>query len=157
MMETSVRVLIEDFLSYRRIAMVGVSRRPNDFSRVLFRELQSRGYEMIPVNPHAEEMEGQRCYARVREISPPPDGVLLMTPGSESESVVEECASAGVPRIWMYRATGQGAASAAALTLAQRRGIAVVPGECPFMFLAGGNWIHGAHRVCRKLMGTFPA
>ena len=42
---------IEDFLSQKRIAMIGVSRNPKDFSAALFEGLRKRGYEMVPVNP----------------------------------------------------------------------------------------------------------
>ena len=155
-MQTGVRAVIEDFLSHRRIAMVGVSRKANDFSRVLFQELRSRGYDVIPVNPNTAEIDGQRCYPAVQEIHPSPEAVLVMTPGTQAEDVVKGCAAAGVARVWMYRAVGQGAVSPAALSFCEENGISVVPGECPFMFLAGGSWIHAAHRFCRKVMGTFP-
>jgi hypothetical protein len=73
-----------------------------------------------------------------------------------SEKVVRDCAAAGVPRVWFYRAIGDGAVSEQALKACDESGIAAVPGECPFMFLAGGSWIHGVHRFCRKMVGTFP-
>jgi hypothetical protein len=34
---------IEDFLAQKRVAMIGVSRNPKDFSAVLFEELRKRG------------------------------------------------------------------------------------------------------------------
>ena len=34
---------VEDFLNQKRIAFVGVSRDPKDFSRSLFRDLQRQG------------------------------------------------------------------------------------------------------------------
>lgn len=156
-MSTSVRATIEDFLSHHRIAMVGVSRNSKDFSRTLFHELESRGYDMVPVNPGAEEVDGKRCFDRISEVDPPVEAVLLMTPGHAAGSVIKDCVAAGVSRVWMYRAIGGGAVSEEALRLCEENRIAVVPGECPFMFLAGGAWYHGVHRFCRKLMGTLPA
>ncbi|PYX41387.1 MAG: CoA-binding protein, partial [Acidobacteria bacterium] len=50
---------VQDFLALRRIAMVGVSRDPEDFSRKLFREMCDRGYDMVPVNLVAEEIDGK--------------------------------------------------------------------------------------------------
>ncbi len=44
---------IDGFLALKRVAMVGVSRDPRDFSRMLFREMKKRGYDMVPVNPGA--------------------------------------------------------------------------------------------------------
>jgi hypothetical protein len=52
---------VEDFLALHRIAMVGVSRNPEDFSRKLFREMCERGYDMVPVNLVAEEIDGREC------------------------------------------------------------------------------------------------
>ena len=155
-MSLGVRANIEDFLSYRRLAMVGVSRDSKDFSRALYRELRSRGYEMVPVNPQAEEVEGDRCYAHVSDIEQTVDGVFVLTPPSACDSVVKDCAKAGVPRVWMYRGAGAGCSTDTAIRFCREHGIKVVPGECPFMFLSGGSWIHGAHRFCRKLVGKFP-
>ena len=38
---------IQDFLDHKRVAMVGVSRESQDFSRGLFREFVNRGYDMV--------------------------------------------------------------------------------------------------------------
>jgi len=51
---------ISDFLNLRRIALIGVSRDPKDFSRVLLRELCERGYDMVLVNPSADKLEKKR-------------------------------------------------------------------------------------------------
>ena len=44
--------IINDFLAQKRIAMVGISREPRNFSVSLFQELCRRGYDMVPVNPN---------------------------------------------------------------------------------------------------------
>jgi predicted CoA-binding protein len=151
-----LRADIEDFLSYRRIAMVGVSRNPRDFSRALYRELRNRGYDVVPVNPGAEEVEGERCFHHIADVVPPVEGALLLTSGASTDAVVKECASAKVPRVWMYRGTGHGAVTPSAVRFCQDHQITVIPGECPFMYLAGAGWVHSAHRFCRKMMGKFP-
>ena len=151
---TSFEVL-EDFLAQKRIAMVGASRDPKDFSSLLFKELSRRGYDVVPVNPQANEILGQRCFARVQDIQPPVDTALLMTSPAVTDAVVAECAKAGVRRIWMYRAAGDGAVSIKAVQLCQEKGIQVVPGECPFMFLPS-NGFHALHGFIRKITGSFP-
>jgi len=149
-------VTIREFLSFKRIAMVGVSQQPKDFSRTLFSELRKRGYEMVPVNPAAPEIEGQRCYAHVQEIQPPVDAVLLMTSPAVTGTVVRDCAEAGVRSVWMYRAGGKGAVSESAIGFCRENGIAVIPGECPFMFLADSAWFHRFHGWVKKIAGSYP-
>jgi hypothetical protein len=80
----TTRECIDDFLKQRRLAMVGVSRHENDFSRTLFREFVKRGFDMVPVHPEAaRSMAAKPC---AWQMSPPVDGVLLMTPAGVTEA-----------------------------------------------------------------------
>lgn len=147
---------IQDFLHLKRLAVVGVSRNPNEFTRTLFRELRQRGYDVVPVNPNLTEVEGLPCLPRVQDASPPVEGVLLMTHPSVTDLVVRDCAQAGIRHVWMYRAAGAGAVSRSAVDFCQSNGIALVDGECPFMFLEGASWPHRLHGFCRKVLGRYP-
>ncbi|MCW5976442.1 MAG: CoA-binding protein [Bryobacteraceae bacterium] len=153
---TSTRERIDDFLHQKRIAMVGVSRHEKDFSRSLFREFEKRGFEMVPVHPEAAEIDGRACYRRLQDIQPPVDGALLMTTPAVTDAVVEDCAEAGVRRVWMYRATGEGAVSRRAVKFCREKGIDVVPGYCPFMFFENTAFFHRVHGVLLKLAGKYP-
>lgn len=147
---------IQEFLSLKRFAFAGVSRQTGDMSRTLLREFLARGYQAVPVNPDASDLEGQKCYAHIGEIQPPVEGVLLMTAPAVTEALVEECAAAGVTRVWMFRGAGKGAVSPKALEYCAAHGISVIPGECPFMFLPGGAWFHRVHGFVRKITGSYP-
>jgi uncharacterized protein len=144
---------IEDFLAQKRIAMVGISRDPQNFSVTLFEELCRRGYDIVPVNPNAPEVLGRHCFARVQDIQAPVEAALLMTSPAVKDAVVNDCAEAGIRRVWMYRAGGKGAVSARAVQFCQERGIQVVPGQCPFMFLPDTAGFHRFHGFIRKITG----
>jgi uncharacterized protein len=79
-----------------------------------------------------------------------------MTSPQATEKVVEDCAEAGIRQIWMYRAGGSGAVSAKAVEYCRAKGIEVIPGECPFMFLPDAGGVHRFHRFLRKITGRFP-
>ena len=147
---------IEDFLAQKRIAMPGISRDPANFSVKLFEELCRRGYDVVPVNPHMAEVQGRRCFTRVQDIQPPVEAALLMTSSEATETVVHDCAEAGIRRVWMYRATGKGSVSAKAVAFCRGRGIEVVPGQCPFMFLPDTAGVHRFHGFIRKITGRYP-
>ena|SRR5436305_1046188 len=150
------RDTIVDFLAQKRIAFVGVSRSASDFSRQLWAELKRRGYDLIPVNPDAAEIDGVPCSPAVAAIEPRPDGALLLVPPEVTERVVRDCAAAGIPRVWMYRAAGSGAVSEEAVRFCADHGISLVAGECPFMFLQGAGAVHTIHGWCRRITGTYP-
>jgi uncharacterized protein len=146
---------IQDFLAQKRIAMVGVSRKPNEFSGMLFEELRKRGYDMVPVNPATSEVLGQTCYACLQDVQPAADAAILMTSPVVTERIVRDCVEAGIRRVWMYRAGGQGAVSPAAVEFCRAHKIQVVPGECPFMFLPNAGF-HAVHTVIRKMTFRYP-
>ena len=154
--EISSRARIDAFLAQRRFAMIGVSRNSSDFSRTLLREFLNRGYDVIPVHPHCTAMEDRACAISIAAVSPPVDTVLMMTPPSVTEALVDDCAAVGVKRIWMYRAAGAGAVSPRAVAFCHANGIEVVPGECPMMFLPGTAWFHRFHGFVRRISGTYP-
>ncbi len=147
---------IVNFLSQKRVAMVGISREPRNFSVTLFEELCCRGYDVIPVNPNTPNVMGRRCFARLQDIQPPVAAALLMASPIVTESVVSDCAEAGVRLVWMYRATGRGAVSQHAIAYCRDRGIQVIPGECPFMFLPAAGAVHRIHGFVRKITGHYP-
>ena len=146
---------IHHFLEQKRLAMVGISRDPKDFSAMLFNELVRRGYEVIPVNPNAATVLDRPCYPRVQDIQPPVEAALLMTSPDVTESVVVDCAQAGVRHIWMYSAGGKGAVSLKAVSFCEEHGIHVVPGECPYMFFPHAGF-HRLHGFLRKISGHYP-
>jgi predicted CoA-binding protein len=147
---------VRDFLAQKRFAFVGVSRLQKDFSRMLFREFQKRGYEPVPVHLEVAEIEGVRCFPYLRDIQPPVDSVLLMTSPTVTNLLVRECVEAGIKRVWFHRGAGQGAVTTSALQICEANGIRVVPGECPFMFFESTSWIHRFHGLVKKITGAYP-
>jgi uncharacterized protein len=149
----ATRGAIDDFLGQKRLAVVGVSRNENqsEYSRMVFRELVKRGYDVVPVNPGASEIEGRRCYARVTDVTPPVDGVLVLLPSESAAKVVSDCVEAGVTRVWLRNDVPS------ARELCDQRGITLVSGYCPFMFLPNGPFFHQCHAFGLKLAGRYPA
>lgn len=146
------RRAIDEFLAQKRLAVVGVSRSAKDYTRLVFREFQARGYQAVPVNPNAAEVEGERCYARVGEIDPPVEAALLLTPPAASGAALADCAGAGIRRVWMYRSAGTGARA-----FCREHEITLIAGRCPLMFLSNAGGIHRFHGFLLKIAGRYPA
>ena len=102
------------------------------------------------------ELMGRRCFARVQDVHPAASAALLMTSPEVTESVVKDCAEAGIRRVWMYRAGGKGAVSSEAVQFCHERGIQVIPGQCPFMFWRDASAAHRIHGFIRKITGRYP-
>lgn len=143
---------ISEFLSERRLALVGASRNGKKFGNAVLRELRARGYQVYPVHPEAPEIEGQPCWPSVTRLPEKVGGVVLVIPPAATAEVVREAIDAGIPRVWMQ----QGSESAAAVSYCEQRAIPVVHGHCLLMFLEPAAFVHRAHRWIWDLFGKLP-
>ena len=50
------------------IAIVGASDNRDKYGNIIFRDLRDAGYKVIPVNPNADIVEGEKCYHSLSEI-----------------------------------------------------------------------------------------
>lgn len=144
---------VEDFLAQKSIAVAGVSRtKRNEAANAIYRKLRSTGYDVFPVNPNAETIEGDRCFPDVGSISQTVDGIVIVTRPVVTEEIVRQCLGAGVPRVWMHRSFGKGSVSEAAVGLCRENDIRVIPGGCPMMFCPP---VDIGHRCMRWMLGLF--
>jgi uncharacterized protein len=143
---------IQDFVSQKTLALAGASRNEKAFSSMVKRELTAKGYRILPVNPHAQTVGGERCYPSLSALPEKVGGVLVCTSPSETESVVRDAAAQGIKRVWLQ----QGAESPAALALAREKGVQVISGKCIMMFAEPVSSIHGVHRWFAKVFGQLP-
>lgn len=90
--------IVDDFLAQKTLAVVGASRDPKAFSSMACKELRAKGYRLIPVNPNAENIQGERSYPSLRDLPEPVGGALLFVPPAQAESVVRDATAAGIDR-----------------------------------------------------------
>ena len=148
----ATKAAIEGFLAQRRLAVVGASSKARKFGNVVLKELGAKGYEVHPVHPTAEEIDGRRCNPNLAAVADRIDGAVLVLPPAQTEKVVREAAAAGVRRVWMQ----QGAESEEALRFCREHGIEAIHGECILMFAEPAGFVHRLHRWLRGVVGKLP-
>lgn len=139
-----------EFLSHRRVAVTGVSRKPGSHgSNVVYQRLKDRGYDVFAVNPNAETVEGDRAY---RDLAGIPGGVEAVVIGTRPDAALgtmKECAALGVEHVWMHRSIDRGSVSEEATAWGRSHGIHVIDGGCPLMF---GTVSDSGHRAMRRVL-----
>jgi uncharacterized protein len=117
--------------SFRRWAVVGCSSEPSRPSHGVSRFLLREGYDIIPVNPHEEEVHGLRAYPDLRSIPTDPAGpVEVVDLFRRPDAVlphVEEAIEIGAQAVWMQL----GVWNQEAAELAAHAGLLVVMNRCP--------------------------
>ena len=91
--------------SYRTWAIVGCSPNPDRDSNQIAAVLQQEGYTVIPVNPQAEEILGERCYPDLQAI-PDDAGIEVVNMFRRSEDAgvhVDEAIELGAKAVWLPR------------------------------------------------------
>ena len=140
------RDVIDRFLAQRHLAFVGVSREPKAFANAVYRRLRDDGRVLYPVNPAADQLEGDRCYPRLADVPDPVDGVVVMVQPHSVLEVVQDAIARGIPRVWLHKGLGSPPVPAAAVDLCREHGVEVVDGACPLMFTEPVRGIHRLHR-----------
>jgi uncharacterized protein len=138
----------ETFLQSSRIAVTGVSRNPKgEASNGIYTRLRDRGFTVFPVNPQADEVEGDRAYPNLASIPGGVEAVVIATRPEHALATVREAIDLGVNRVWMHRSFGAGSVDAEAVRVGREAGLMVIDGGCPLMFGAASD---GGHRLmCR--------
>ena len=128
-MDEDIRFALEQTQTW---AVVGCSPDPYRDSHRIAALLQGRGFRVIPVNPNADEILGERCVASVHDIEEPVDVVDVFRRSSEAGAHVDEAIAIGAKVVWMQL----GVIDPAAAERARAAGLRVVMDRCPAIELA---------------------
>jgi len=145
-----------DFLAQRRIAVAGVSREKGSShgGNVIYQRLKDRGYEVFPVNPNADTVEGDPCFRSLDAIPGGVDAVVIATAPGAAHAVVADCVRLGITRAWMHRSFGGGSVSNEAAEAGRAGGMTVIEGGCPLMFEPTSDV---AHKCMKWVLGLTKA
>lgn len=99
-----VEELLDDV---QTIAIVGISRNRHRDSHYVGKYLQSAGYRIIPVNPGAEEILGEKSYPDLKSIPFEVDVVDVFRKPEDITAVVDEALAIKPKVIWLQLGTGE--------------------------------------------------
>ena len=154
--------LVQDFLSQKKIAVVGISDKRETGCNLAYHKFKEAGYAVTAVNPHLTSFEGAACYPDLNSIPEKPDAVFILANPQVSEQIVRQCVDLGVNHVWMHclmgTKPGVGAqmtsVSQEAVRICRDNGIKVIPGGCPNQFLKP-DFGHGMMRVMNRAFGLY--
>lgn len=145
--------VVEDFITQKKIAVVGVSRKKTKFGNAIYRELKQKGYQVFAINPNMTSFEGDGCYPDLLSVPEKLDAVVINVPPAQAEKVVREAKQAGINKVWLQ----QGSQSDTAIKYCEENGIDCISNECILMFAQPSAFIHRAHRWVWSVLGKLPA
>jgi uncharacterized protein len=112
----------------KTIAVVGASRDPFKAGGSVPAGLQERGFRIIPVNPYASELFGERVYRSLLDIpnDVQVDIVDVFRPSADAPEIARQAAAIGAKALWLQL----GIRSGEARRIAESAGLDYVENEC---------------------------
>lgn len=126
----------------RIVAVVGASRDRRKFGNKAVRAFRHRGYDVVPINPATDRIEGLRAYGSVLDVAGPIDIATIYLEPAIGEQVLEELVQKSIGEVWLNPgADGAGVvARARALGLEPILDCSIVAiGESPASYPEGGS------------------
>ena len=117
------------------IAVVGASRDPEKPAHTVPLQIQRHGWRIIPVNPYADELFGEKVYRSLADIPEKVDLVDVFRPADDAVEVVREAVAVGAPAVWLQLDI----VSPEARRIATEAGIDYVEDRCLAVERAVGN------------------
>ncbi|KAG9395046.1 CoA binding domain [Carpediemonas membranifera] len=118
---------LTSFLEQKVFAVVGVSADASKYGSKVYNHLKKLGDKTVfGVNPRLPELNGEKIFASLAECPVVPDVVSVIVPPKVGLSIVEECKTLGINKIWFQ----PGAESDEAIARCDEAGIACVHHQC---------------------------
>jgi hypothetical protein len=108
------------------IAVVGASRDPSKAGGSVPEGLQRRGFRIIPVNPFADELFGEKAYRSLLDVPEKIDLVDVFRPAKDAPAIARDAAAIGARALWLQLDIR----SAEARRIAEAAGMDYVEDEC---------------------------
>ncbi len=106
----------------KRVAVLGASPDHSKFGNKSVRAHVQAGWEVYPVNPRAEPVEGLTAYRSLAEVPVPVERISVYLPPPVSLELLPEIAAKGAQEVWF----NPGAADAAVLERARELGVPAI-------------------------------
>ena len=147
----------DEFLAKKRVAVTGVSRTPQGHgANVVYKRLRERGYQVVAINPNAQQVEGDDCYPDLSSVPGGVEAVVIGTRPETAEPTMREAVELGIKHVWMHRSFGGSSVSGAAAAYGREHDVTVIDGGCPLMFGATADGGHKFMRCVATLTGGVP-
>jgi len=111
---------------YKRVAIVGLSPKPERDSHKVAKYLKDNGYRIVPVNPGQKEILGERCYPNLKAIPFLIEVVDIFRKPEAIPPVVDDAIAIGAKVVWMQL----GLTHNQAADKARKAGLEVVMDKC---------------------------
>ncbi|KAF5321554.1 hypothetical protein D9619_001475 [Psilocybe cf. subviscida] len=102
MASEAVLAIQKRFLAAPLFAVVGASKDTSKYGTRVLKWYQARSFDVTPVHPKEEELEGVRTLTSIAELpTPTVTSVHIITPPRVTLGILEKAKELGTPALWL--------------------------------------------------------
>ncbi|GAC66990.1 CoA-binding protein [Gordonia soli] len=125
-MATTDEVVEQILNTYDTITVVGASANPSKAAHDVPAFMQERGWRIIPVNPHSDEIVGEKVHRTLADVPEQVGLVDVFRPSADTPEIARQAVAAGATALWLQL----GIASDEARAIAEEAGLLYVEDRC---------------------------
>lgn len=118
--------LMKEMLNLKKWAVVGATENQDKFGYKIYKLLKDKGYDVTPVNPVYETIDGDMCLNSLKDMEEFPECVSVVVSPKRALSAVKDAIDMGIKRMWFQ----PGAFDEEVISLAEDNGIKIVFYNC---------------------------
>ena len=132
------------------LAVIGVSKNPKKFSRLVYENFKRKGYSVLPVNPHAHVIGDDICYT-LASLPQTVSKAVIVTKPECTDDIIKELTKTSISSIWVQQMCN----TPATKKIAEASNIFLITGKCAIMYTQPVNGLHAVHKRLAQLFNVY--
>lgn len=83
------------------IAVIGATDHMSKYGAIIYRDMKAKGFPVFAVNPYRNTVDGDPCWATVKDLPEKPTIAVFVVPAKRGLQVLADCAEAGIENVWI--------------------------------------------------------
>ena len=109
-----------------KYAIIGASKNKEKYGYKVLKDLKEKNLDVIPINPHEEEILGLKVYPQLRDYKGKIDTVIFVVPPNVTEKLLKDVKELKIKKVWMQ----PGSESEKAINFCKKNDINYVVNSC---------------------------
>ncbi len=96
----SMEKIIAEMFEKKSWAVVGATQNPSKFGNKIFKKLQRNGYDVTPINPMYDDVEGVKTFESLSDMTEKPECVNIVVSPDRAMEALNQAIELGIKYVW---------------------------------------------------------
>jgi uncharacterized protein len=98
--------MLEELMLQKKVwAVIGANQDADKYGNLIYKKLKKLNYEVYPINPLYNDVDGDPCYPDISSLPKKPDVINMVVSPKRGRTYIEEAEKLGVKYVWLQPGT----------------------------------------------------